>query len=858
MLSAVLLSSTLFAGGAQPELTLHRDRAGSKLFFGSAELRQTPAPVQNLRLIDVPSSPTKIALWTEGAAQGAKPFYAIMLDGKTPARVTETSYDILMRAGQFDPLSPAGRQFESQLPEQPGRTRIVQFHTQPLEEYRQAIREQGGEIYYYLGNHAYLVRLPEAGASGIESLPYVRWVGQYKADYRLDEELKPGLRQQSLPTQRYNIQVFESGVMQKQNVASVVQALGGTVDQLEPDGYTLQATLSPRQLEQVLKVDDVFFVDRWSPFELDMDIARQIGGGNYVENVGNYRGQGVRVSIRDGGVRTTHVDYAGRLTVRSNTTSTGHGTPVTGIVIGNGTGQWAGRGMMPEAHGIFIAGLATTGTTRYNETTAVIASPHFAVLETASGGSALTTQYTTDSFTMDDILFRNNILILNSQSNTGNQNSRPQAWSKNVVSVGGVKHKNTLTKTDDDWTSGASIGPAADGRIKPDLTHFYDSVWSPASGSDTAYGNFSGTSSATPITAGHFGLLFQMWSDGIHGQTVTGNTVFENRPSHSTMRALMYNNASPYPFSSPTADLSRVKQGWGLPDLQNVWDRRRRTFVSDEEFPLQNLQSKTFRLFVPVGEPTFRATMVYLDPPGTTNSTRHRINDLTLKVTAPNGTVYYGNNGLLNGLWSTAGGAPNVIDTTENVFVQNPQSGVWTVEVSADEVNQDAYLATPGVVDAAFSLVVSGVEHSALANGIVVNVGNSIGGTVANLERSNNSYMTFTPTISQRAPSLSITIDGQAPTTSLTQLRFRLESASNQAGTTALVYLHNYATGQNDLVATQPIGTADGVVEVTAPGNPSDYVQTGTRNVRAVVEFGFSNLRNWQYRIDQARWFLSP
>ena len=90
----------------------------------------------------------------------------------------------------------------------------------------------------------------------------------------------------------------------------------------------------------------------------------------------------------------------------------------------------------------------------------------------------------------------------------------------------------------------------------------------------------------------------------------------------------------------------------------------------------------------------------------------HRINDLTLKVTSPSAVVYWGNNGLLEGNWSVAGGAANTIDTVENVFIQNPEAGVWTVEVIASEINEDGHVETPEL-DADFALVVSG---GALAN----------------------------------------------------------------------------------------------------------------------------------------------
>ena len=90
------------------------------------------------------------------------------------------------------------------------------------------------------------------------------------------------------------------------------------------------------------------------------------------------------------------------------------------------------------------------------------------------------------------------------------------------------------------------------------------------------------------------------------------------------------------------------------------------------------------------------STMVYTDPPGTTSSASlHRINDLTLKVTSPSAVVYWGNNGLLTGNWSVAGGAANTIDTVENVFVENPEAGIWDVQIIASEVNQDSHVETP-------------------------------------------------------------------------------------------------------------------------------------------------------------------
>jgi hypothetical protein len=98
--------------------------------------------------------------------------------------------------------------------------------------------------------------------------------------------------------------------------------------------------------------------------------------------------------------------------------------------------------------------------------------------------------------------------------------------------------------------------------------------------------------------------------------------------------------------------------------------------------------------------------MAYTDPMGSPSAARARVNDLSLRVTAPDGTVFWGNHGLLAGNWSTPGGTSNKVDTVENVFVQRPAAGTWTVEVLADEVNADAHVET-AATDADFGLVVS-------------------------------------------------------------------------------------------------------------------------------------------------------
>jgi len=93
------------------------------------------------------------------------------------------------------------------------------------------------------------------------------------------------------------------------------------------------------------------------------------------------------------------------------------------------------------------------------------------------------------------------------------------------------------------------------------------------------------------------------------------------------------------------------------------------------------------------GSMPLKITLVWNDPPApeNTGSDRALRNNLDLKVTGPDGTIWYGNNGLYENLWSTSGTGVNHwsinndywddLNNVENVFIQNPAVGTYTIEV---------------------------------------------------------------------------------------------------------------------------------------------------------------------------------
>jgi serine protease AprX len=579
---------------------------------------------------------------------------------------------------------------------------LLQFRTTLSDAQRHQLKGLGVRLGAFVQDGTYLARM--TSTSRVSRLSYVREVRPFQAQPQI---MALG------GASGYLISLVEQDTRDQRVVADKVKSLGGKVNVMSEDREHILATLDAGQAAQLAKLPAVIAIDPVSAPETDMATSRESTGANYIETAGGYRGQGVRGEVMDGGFRLTHQEFRARPPVQhtANSTNTEHGTSTYGQIFASGVSS-AHRGLLPEGQG--ITAVYSNTADRYAHTKQLVdpAGQYRAVFQSNSWGGTLTTAYTSESQQLDRIVFDHDIRICQSQSNTGTRSSRPQAWAKNVLSVGGHNHYNTLSRTDDKWARTASIGPAADGRIKPEISNFYDRIDTTTEDTDTAYRpDFGGTSGATPITCGNAGLLFQMWADGVFdGAPGKNRDVFASRPHAATAKALLINTADQHAFSGTTHDMTRTHQGWGTASVRNLYDRARTggwklPVLVNETDLVTTGQTRKYTVSSN-GSTPLRATLAYTDPAGSPTAAKATVNDLSLKVTAPDGTVYWGNNGLLADNWSTAGGVANTIDTVENVLVQAPAAGTWTVEVIATSVNVDGHTET-AATDADYALVVS-------------------------------------------------------------------------------------------------------------------------------------------------------
>jgi hypothetical protein len=295
---------------------------------------------------------------------------------------------------------------------------------------------------------------------------------------------------------------------------------------------------------------------------------------------------------------------------------------------------------------------------------------------------------------------------------------------KNTMTIGAVN--DVSRDTDGNYTSGGGIasfssrGPAFDGRIKPDFTATGVSVTSPTgtSGSST----LQGTSMASPNAAGSTLLLIDYIKQRFPGHFARASTYKSLLMTTSDDRG---NPGPDYTF------------GWGIVNVfkagkiirhhaENSYDR-----VLLEE-RLHPGQVWTYS-YTNSGSGPIRASLAWIDVPGATQTTNDTtrtsalVNDLDMRIIGPDSAVYYpyvmpyvigqgstpAFSDTLRGSHATTG--DNFTDPAEQILINNPAAGIYTVQIS-HKGSLDSGLPQP------FSFSVTGLRSATAAPAIITAV----------------------------------------------------------------------------------------------------------------------------------------
>ncbi|MBL8190775.1 MAG: S8 family serine peptidase, partial [Acidobacteria bacterium] len=638
---------------------------------------------------------------------------------------------------------------------------IVQFAAPARDEWLAELRAAGAEILQYVPHQAFFVYASREAMATIENHPRVRWTGAFHPLYKLSPQMRQLALTQSATGSnvgQFDIAVFKQVSLEA--TATTVSDFGGRIKYriVLPGNYfnVIRVEMDAGLILPMVQIPGVITIDPYIPPEKEDERAAQIVAGNFTNNT-TISGPGYD-SLTQFGVDGTNVTVAvvddgvgipgdgGFYITSSNTVNAplrgaaagadGHGHLNATIIAGDlpfsslldPTGHNYGLGVARKSHIINVPLLRSgyTGSEADTCNDTVTTSGPNGVKGTISNNSwgaglngnsydSFAAQY--DGFVRDSSSAAtiDPLLIVFSAGNQGtNGLTRPKV-AKNVIATANSENlRPELTSSAnnlDDLASSSSRGPAADGRIKPDITAPGTGVSGGRSGTDTLFGNIdahhrwsTGTSHAAPQIAGAAALFTQFWKNANGG----------TNPSPALVKAAILNGGQEMSGTNVTASIPNGAEGWGRLNLKNVLNTGVATKYVNQTNGLTNIgQEFTYNGTIATNARHFRATLVWTDPPGVSNPAL--VNNLDLEVTV-GATTYKGN--VFSGGLSASGGSADTINNVENVWLA---AGVTagtavTVRIRATGLNGDGILGDADTTDQHFALVVFNFSEAPICN----------------------------------------------------------------------------------------------------------------------------------------------
>ncbi len=649
--------------------------------------------------------------------------YAIDVTGKPPAVPIE-----LEPAGDVVPpdLPPeVGADGRLHVPEtvlkaqghraSPDRTKwIVQFNGpihQSDKDRLAALRVRIGD---YLPEFAFLVSMDDQTRAGVVQLPFVRGVARYKPAYKISRGLTDesgAVRTDLDATVRLRVRVDAADGLPP--FLSEVHNRKGKVLHVAKD--VAQVEVTPAEIVRIAQLEEVLWIEEALPAQLLNDTSRwviqsYVPGSTPMWDAG-LNGEGQIVGVGDTGldydacyfrdpsgapVGLTHRKVVGYQPWADDWDGDmGHGTHVSGTVAGDQapvTGQTAANGMASKAK-IFMTDLFAGESGSFSppdDLGQIFIVPYQAGahIHTNSWGGAWNA-YDTLAWSTDRFMWEHkDFLVLFANGNSGPDGGTvwSPATAKDIISVGASQNGSLAENV----ASFSSHGPAADGRLKPTLTAPGVAISSADSdGLRSSYNcgtvSHSGTSMATPTTAGAAALVRQYYADG-YWPSGMANPADAFAPSAALLKATLINTAQPETGDYTDGPIPSSGQGWGRINLSNTLrfaGDSKYLEVADVQPGVATGETWTKHFFATGGGP-LKITIVWTDYPGSQMAAVELVNDLDLTLVGPDGTTYLGN--VFAGGTSVTGGSADRLNVEEQIYLPVSARGTYTIRVNGYNV----------------------------------------------------------------------------------------------------------------------------------------------------------------------------
>ncbi len=567
---------------------------------------------------------------------------------------------------------------------------------------RVALQGAGVKLAGYLPTDAFIADLTGATPAQLAELGFVSWAGPYRPEWRLDPQI--GTRTFQTPERRalaargqlaLSVYLFEGETLPS-TIAAVLQIPGvriATTDAIG-DQPLINVEAPAATLAALATLPTVQFVEEYPEFTHRNTSDRWIVQSNIVNVTPFYdhgiHGEGQVVGHIDGKIAVNHCSFYDTnpigpthrklLAYNEPQGYDLHGTHTAGTAAGDG-GSWDNtRGVAYLAKIVHNSIPSLTETQMFNRLD--LHRQQGATVHTNSWGNDGTTAYdgvcrAIDNFSWqyDDNLVCFAVTNLSTLKNPEN--------AKDLLAVGASQD----TPNQGNHCSGGT-GPTSDGRRKPE-------IYAPGCGTISSTGSsgcsttaLTGTSMACPAVVGAGLLVRQYFTDGFY-PSGAANPTDSFTPSGALVKAMLLNGAvdmtgiSGYPSNL---------EGWGRVLADNaayfagdtrvaaVYDVHNNTAEA-----LSTGEVTGYEVTVNGSTEQLRATLVWHDAPAAVNASNAAVNNLDLVVTSPSGTTYLGN--VFSAGASIPGGTADLKNNVEQVHVNAPAIGTWTVTVNGTAVN---------------------------------------------------------------------------------------------------------------------------------------------------------------------------
>ncbi|MCX6352040.1 MAG: S8 family serine peptidase [Bacteroidetes bacterium] len=407
---------------------------------------------------------------------------------------------------------------------------IVEFAKLPNKEQKLSLKKAGIQICNYYSRKSYLTIIPAAATEDVFKNYHVKNIVAINPSTKIATALADNKAPDWAKkiTGMYDVVIQYFGSPRDKEVQDVVVKLGGEVLGMSPKMAIGTVRIPIGKIEALSQCPLIKTIAPVPPArQTDNNYSRNVQRDNVLES--NLLGQrgltgaGVRINITDEG-DILHEDFLKRANHECTNPVSDHSTHCSGTIAGAGL-------LDPNATG--VAPKATLYSWSYDGSptdTLLVYTPIFNFTITSNswgyvGGYYSVYDYTSYEVDSEAVLY-DSVTQCQAAANSG-----PGFW---TISAGANSAKNNITvgALDRDVIAGfSSRGPSNNGRLKPEVCANGVNVYSTVPGN--GYDKYSGTSMATPNTAGTVALIQERFRQ-LHG----GKT-----PENFLVKAVLMNTA---------------------------------------------------------------------------------------------------------------------------------------------------------------------------------------------------------------------------------------------------------------------------------------------------------------------------